>query len=144
MNSGKIFTEPRSGEVNIPKATKNKKSHRYGPSTGNQRIEAWWTHLRRSRLTWWINFFKDLVDRGIFLTGDVLHGECIWFCFAELIQHDLDFVKFHWIYTLHSAFKAWNSSWETRGTLLSSRKLWSFKPLTPSVPWKARWSKAEM
>ena len=81
-------------------------SHRYGPSTGNQRIEAWWAHLRRSRLRWWINFFKDLVDRGIFLTGDVLHGECIWFCFAELIQHDLDFVKFHWIYTLHSAFKA--------------------------------------
>lgn len=74
-------------------------SHRYGPSTGNQRIEAWWAQLRRSRLTWWINFFKDLVDRGIFLTGDVLHGECIWFCFAELIQHDLDFGSFTGIHT---------------------------------------------
>lgn len=117
------------------------KSHRYGPSTGNQRIEAWWAYLRRSHLTWWINFFKDLVDRGVFLTGDVLHGVCIWFCFAELIeliQHDLDFVKFHWntLYIRHSR--------ETRGTLLSSRKLWSLKPLTPSVPWIARWSKAEM
>ena len=40
------------------------KSHRYCPSTGNQRIEAWWAYLRRSRLTWWINFFKDLVDHG--------------------------------------------------------------------------------
>ena len=43
------------------------KSHRYGPSTGNQRIEAWWANLRRSHLTWWINFFKDLVDRGVSL-----------------------------------------------------------------------------
>ena len=107
------------------------KSHRYGPSTGNQRIEAWWAYLLRSHLTWWINFLKDLVDRGVFLTGDVLHGVCIWFCFAELIeliQHDLDFVKFHWntLYIRHSR--------ENRGTLLSSRKLRSLKPLTPSVP----------
>lgn len=77
----------------------SEKSHRYGPSTGNQRIEAQWANLCRSHLTWWINFFKDLVDRGVFLTGDVLHGVCIGFCFAELIeliQHDADFVKFHW------------------------------------------------
>ena len=72
------------------------KSNHYDPSTGNQKLEAWWAHLRRSCLTRWINFFKDLVDRGIFLTGDVLHGECIWFCFAELIEHGLDFVQFHW------------------------------------------------
>ena len=43
------------------------KTHRYGLSTGNQRIEAWWSYYCRSRLTWWINFFKDLVDRGVFL-----------------------------------------------------------------------------
>ena len=36
------------------------RAHRYGPSTGNQRIECWWSHLTR-----WINFFKDLSDRGI-------------------------------------------------------------------------------
>lgn len=35
------------------------------------------------------------MDRGVFLTGDVLHGECIWFSFAELIQRDVQFVKFH-------------------------------------------------
>ena len=72
------------------------KAHRYGPSTGNQRIEAWWSYFRRSRLTWWINFFKDLVDRGVFIPGNTLHEECLWFCFAELIQQDLDFVKIHW------------------------------------------------
>ncbi len=33
-------------------------SHRYVPSPQNQRIEAWWSYFRRSRITWWINFFK--------------------------------------------------------------------------------------
>ena len=31
------------------------KLHRYGTSTTNQRIEAWWSYLRRSNTTWWIN-----------------------------------------------------------------------------------------
>ena len=72
------------------------KAHRYGPSTGNQRVECWWSHLKKSRTTWWINFFKDLVDRGVFLPGNIYHNECIWFCFNELLQHDLDFVVLHW------------------------------------------------
>ena len=71
------------------------KAHCYGPSTGNQWIEAWWSYYRRSCLTWWITFFKDLMDRGVFLPGNTLHQECLWFCFAELIQQDLDFVKIH-------------------------------------------------
>ena len=28
------------------------KAHRYGPSAGKQRIEAWWLYFRRSLLTW--------------------------------------------------------------------------------------------
>ena len=36
------------------------------------------------------------MDRGVFLPGNTLHQECLWFCFAELIQQDLDFVKIHW------------------------------------------------
>ena len=71
------------------------KAHRYGPSTGNQWIEAWWSSFRRSRLTWWINFFKDLVDRGVFLPSNALHEECLWSYFTELIQQDLDSVKIH-------------------------------------------------
>lgn len=51
---------------------------------------------KKSCTTWWINSFKDLVDRGVFLPGNVYHNECIWFCFKELVQHDLDFVVLHW------------------------------------------------
>lgn len=72
------------------------KSHIYGSSTSNQRIECWWSSLMRSRLSWWINFFKDLKDQGSFLQGNILHEEALWFCFAEIIQKELDFVAIHW------------------------------------------------
>ena len=32
-------------------------AHKYGSSHSNQRIENWWSFLRRSRSSWWINFF---------------------------------------------------------------------------------------
>lgn len=41
------------------------KSHIYGTSHGNQRIESWWSQYRRYRSTDIINFFKDLVDDNI-------------------------------------------------------------------------------
>ena len=75
----------------------DEKSHRYGASTMNERVEAWWTCLIYSRLTWWINFFKEFVDSGTSLSGNTIHVECLWFCFAEIIQKDLDFVCLYWI-----------------------------------------------
>ena len=72
------------------------RAHRYGSSTSNQRIECWWSHLKKSRATWWINFFKDLCDRGVFLDGNTFHMECLWFCFNEVLQQDFDFIKLHW------------------------------------------------
>ena len=42
------------------------KSFLYGRSVSNQKIEAWWGFLRRSDMEWWINFFKDLKDQGLF------------------------------------------------------------------------------
>lgn len=40
------------------------KSFMYGKSVANQRIEAWWSFQRRWGINWWINYFKDLRDRG--------------------------------------------------------------------------------
>jgi hypothetical protein len=59
-------------------------------------LECWWSHLKKSHTTWWINFFKDLRDRGVFLDGNTFHIECLWLCFNKVIQQDLDFVKLHW------------------------------------------------
>ena len=71
-------------------------AHSYGKSTANQRIEGWWSYLRRNRSTWWINLFKDLVETEEFSPGNEVHMECLWFCFSGLIQQDLDFVREHW------------------------------------------------
>ena len=71
-------------------------SHIYGTSPHNQRIEAWWSFYRWSRASWWINFFKDLMERSIFTPGNDLEMECLWFCFSSLIQRDLNTVKDHW------------------------------------------------
>ena len=38
-------------------------AHFFGTSPANQRIESWWSQLRKSRSTWWINYFKDLIER---------------------------------------------------------------------------------
>ena len=62
-------------------------SHWYVSSPCNQRIEGWWSFLRKDQASWWINFFKDLVDATLDLT-DLLHTECLWFCFAAILQEN--------------------------------------------------------
>ena len=71
-------------------------AHRYGSSPANQRIECWWSFLRKNRSNWWINFFKDLVEAGHLNTSSDLEKECLWYCFANLLQQDLTAVKQHW------------------------------------------------
>ena len=72
-------------------------SHIYGTFQHNQRIEGWWSFFRRSRMTWWINFFKDLFERSVCTSGNnEIEMECLWFCFADIIQQDLDHVKDLW------------------------------------------------
>lgn len=71
-------------------------SHTYVPSPRNQRIEGWWSYFRRSRTTWWINFFKDLEEQGLYNQAVEVESECLWFCFAALLQQDIDQVREHW------------------------------------------------
>ena len=71
-------------------------AHRYGSSPANQRIECWWSFLRKNRSNWWINFFKDLVEAGHLNTSSDAEKECLWYCFANLLQQDLTAVKQHW------------------------------------------------
>ena len=40
--------------------------------------------------------FKDLVEKGYLNTSDVLQKDCLWFCFADLLQEDLNAIKEHW------------------------------------------------
>lgn len=45
--------------------------HRYLTSTCNQRIESWWSTLRKSRSEWWLELFKDLTVSGTFCPGNI-------------------------------------------------------------------------
>ena len=40
--------------------TNDADSFRYGRSTANQRIEAYWSRLKKFRLCWWIQYFTDM------------------------------------------------------------------------------------
>ena len=59
----------------------------FGRSTINQRIEAWWSYLRKNYLQWWMNYFKDLRDRGIFDASNIFHTECLRFCLTFWNHH---------------------------------------------------------
>ena len=65
----------------------------YGTSTFNQQIEACWSQFRRAKGIWWINFFKDLIDSGIYDNSINYHVEMLRFCFMPIIQHELDEMK---------------------------------------------------
>lgn len=56
-----------------------------GRSTFNQRIEAFWSHLRKQCLEFWICLFHELKEQGNF-TGSVLDTNLIQFCFMAILQ----------------------------------------------------------
>ena len=46
-------------------------------STADQRIEAWWSYLRKNCLQWRMNYFKDLRNKGIFDDSNVFHTDFV-------------------------------------------------------------------
>lgn len=57
----------------------------YGRSTGNQRIEWWWSQLRQHNAQFWINLFEKLKADGYY-DGLYLDKSILQFCFMDLIQ----------------------------------------------------------
>lgn len=76
--------------------TGNLRSHIYGTSPGNQRIESWWSFFRRSRSQWWIELFESLREFDAFHPGNLMETECLRFCCMHIIQMDLDEVRRQW------------------------------------------------
>lgn len=69
------------------------KSHIYGSSPLNQRIEAWWSVFRRSKSGYIIDSFKKLVQDGVYNPDDELQKACAWFYFVPLIRQELSQCK---------------------------------------------------
>ena len=78
----------------------NEESHncfKYVRSTSNQRIESWWSFLKKyGGAHWWINFFKDLRDSGVYNDANLIQKACLQFCFMEIIQKELNSVRIRW------------------------------------------------
>ncbi|XP_024118870.1 uncharacterized protein LOC112140200 [Oryzias melastigma] len=70
-------------------------SHSYGSSTGNQRIESWWSLFRRGGSQFWMDLFGDLRDSGNFV-GSHEHQSLLRFCFIGVLQTDLDECRDLW------------------------------------------------
>lgn len=70
--------------------------HLYGTSTTNQRIENWWSHCKRSFTAWVIDFFKQMIEDGIFVPGNHVHMESVWFVFSQFLQNELNDVVYNW------------------------------------------------
>ena len=68
----------------------NPDAHRYVSSPRNQRIEGWWSFYSRNRSMWWRNFFKDLESEGVLDSTSELRMECLWYCYATVLQNDLN------------------------------------------------------
>ena len=49
-------------------------SFQYGKSVSNQKIEAWWSILKRDTLQTWINYFKDLRESGVYDDSDIIYA----------------------------------------------------------------------
>ena len=62
----------------------------------NQRIEAYWSQLRKSCTGWLMNFFKDLNEAGIYDTTKYIHSECMKFVSSTLVQRELDVICDTW------------------------------------------------
>ena len=57
---------------------------------------SWWSFLRQSETDWCIKFFKDLRDSWQSNDDNLLHRDCLRFCFTRLIQEELSRVAKHW------------------------------------------------
>ena len=66
--------------------TKNSNSFLYAASNRNQRIELFWSRLKKFNLSWWIDFISDLTKCRIFNPGSQFHREALIFIFLPVIQ----------------------------------------------------------
>ena len=65
-------------------------SYRYRALHANQHIENWWSQFKRSFSGWFIEYFKQFVHEGMFIPGNIVHMEYIWFVYADFLQRKLD------------------------------------------------------
>ena len=62
----------------------------------NQRMEAFWSRLKKFKLSQWISFFKSLEKVCFYKLQFDTHKEVIIFCFLSVIQNELNKFVLKW------------------------------------------------
>ena len=70
--------------------TGNDDSYLYAASTRNQRIEAFWSGLKRFKTEWWIQLFSGMVKDSVYKPQSNIHQEALLFCFRPVLQCELN------------------------------------------------------
>ena len=76
--------------------TGDPESFLYARSVRNQRIEAFWSRLKKFKLSWWISFFKSLEKACLYKPEFDTHREVLIFCFLSVIQNELNKFVLRW------------------------------------------------
>ncbi|CAG8785481.1 17044_t:CDS:2 [Gigaspora margarita] len=71
-------------------------SWKYGSSTSNQRIEAWWSHLRKYKSQFWIELFTKIEVAGEWIYGNNIDYECLIYVFMPLLKVELFEFRQEW------------------------------------------------
>jgi len=71
-------------------------SHTYTSSQRNQRIESWWSQLRKGSTTYMMNLFALLESEGLVNYGDPYHKDLIRYSFMPSIQTELETFRRMW------------------------------------------------
>ena len=65
-------------------------------SPQNQRIESYWSVLKKDKIGWWKLFFEDLDSNELLDTSDPVILDRLQYCFITVIRRDLHSVKEDW------------------------------------------------
>ena len=76
--------------------TSSDDSYLYAASTRNQRIESFWSRLKKFKLIWWIDFFRQMEKHKLFGSSSEIHQELLIFCFIPVLQYELNVFKSAW------------------------------------------------
>ena len=76
--------------------TGDPESFLYAQSVRNQRIEAFWSRLKKFKLSRWISFFKSLEKGCLYKPDFDTHKKVLLFCFPSVIQNELNEFVLGW------------------------------------------------
>ncbi|CAG8591246.1 2633_t:CDS:2, partial [Scutellospora calospora] len=69
---------------------------KYGSSTSNQRIEAWWSYLRKYKSQFWIELFTKIEEASEWYYSNSVDYECLIYIFMPLLKVEISEFKQEW------------------------------------------------